>query len=213
MTFACIALLASACLPRTTPAPELPADVTSVYTCAGDYRFSVRESGEVATVRLPDRTIALPRAGAESGRRYVRGDTTFWHRGETATLTVSGEDRADCRGRIVASPWDEARLLGVDYRAVGYEPGWSLEMDAGSHIRFVMDGGSALYLPIPEPTTAAGKTAYRTASGGVDLELIIEESPCIDRGGRASLPNTVELLLGGISYRGCGQPLSTDSPT
>lgn len=203
---ASIALLAAACLPRTTPAPDLRTSVTTVYACAGDYRFSAHEIGSVATLRLPTTTIALPRAGSESGTRYASGDTVFWHRGETATLTIDGRSRTDCRGEVAETPWDEARLLGVDYRAAGYEPAWSLEMQAGRHMRFLMDGRSAVYLPIPEPVTNGRTTSYR-ASGELDLEVTIEETQCIDPTSAAPLPHTVVVLVGGIGYRGCGQPL------
>ncbi|HEX7072166.1 MAG TPA: hypothetical protein VF190_15240, partial [Rhodothermales bacterium] len=39
--------------------------------------------------------------------------------------------------------WDEARARGVDFRAVGQEPGWLLEIADGDSLRFLYDYGTS----------------------------------------------------------------------
>lgn len=48
--------------------------------------------------------------------------------------------------------WEEAKRRGVDFRAVGDEPGWWLEIERGERIEFVTDyGATRVYTPGPEP--------------------------------------------------------------
>ena len=197
-------LVAVACLPRTRPAPPDTTDILSVYTCPGDYRFSVRELGEVATIRLPMQTIALPRARVASGSRYATGGTEFRKRGQTASLTIGSERHTDCTGQPARTPWDAARLLGVDYRAVGSEPAWSIEMENGKYMRFVIEGASAMYMPVPEPTGDASRRVYRAAGEAPVLEVVVEEKACREPTVPDPLPHTVTVTYNGIPYRGCG---------
>ena len=206
---AALVVVAVGCLPRLRR-PE-PVDVIYVFTCPGDYRFSVREFNEVATVRLPMQTLAVPRIRVASGARYANDRVEFWNRGETATLKVDGENRTGCTGQLVPTAWDEARLLGVDYRAVGYDPIWSLEIDEGKYLRFIIEGTSAVYFPVPQPTGDANRRVYRAVTES-DLEAVIEEKPCKDPSSQDPFPHTVTVTYGGIPYPGCGRPVGASSP-
>jgi uncharacterized membrane protein len=179
----------------------------SVYTCPGDYRFSVRELGQVATVSLPMRTISLPRARTASGVRYAEEGAELRIQGTTATLAVGEERHVDCAGQRAQSTAEVARLLGVDYRAVGHEPGWSLEIDAGRYLRFMIEGSTPVYMPVPEPTGDATRRVYRGTVESPALEVIVEEKPCRDPTIAQPLPQTVTVHFNGIPYRGCGEPL------
>lgn len=206
----CVAagIAAVGCLPRLRR-PQ-PVDVTSVYTCPGDYRFSVRVLGDVATVRLPMQTIALPRVRSASGSRYAANRMEFWNRGQMATLTAGGESHTGCAGQLAPTPWDEARLIGVDYRAVGREPTWSLEIDDGKYMRFIIEGSGALYTPVPDPTGDGKRRVYRALTESVDLEAIVEEKPCLDPSTPDPFPHTVTVTFNGIPYVGCGRPVGLE---
>jgi putative lipoprotein len=132
----------------------------------------------------------------------------FWSRGQTATLTVDGQTREGCQAQSAPTPWDEARLLGAEYRAFGSEPAWSLEMDDGSRARFTMEGASAVYVTMGNPTGDAARRVYRSATDSLALQVVIEEKPCVDRGTNASLPHTVTVTFQGFPYLGCGRELS-----
>jgi putative lipoprotein len=204
MLWAAAGLAAAACLPRTRPAAPDTTDILSVYSCPGDFRFSVREFGEVATVRLPMQTIAIPRVRVGSGSRYARDGAELRKTGETASLTVGAERHSGCAGQRAATPWDVARLLGVDYRAVGSEPTWSIEMENGKYMRFAIEGASAMHMPLPEPTGDAARRIYRTPGDIPVLEVMLEEKACREPTLPDPLPHTVTVTYQGIPYRGCG---------
>ena len=51
--------------------------------------------------------------------------------------------------------WEDAKLRGVDFRAVGNEPGWNLEISADGEMVFIGNYGQTEYkFPTPEPSVA-----------------------------------------------------------
>jgi putative lipoprotein len=193
------------CLPRVRR--QQPVDVTTVFTCGGDYRFSVRELGEVATVRAERQTFALPRIRSATGARYRQGDMEFLNRGQTATLRLGGAAHSDCTGQVVSTAWDESRLLGVDYRAAGNEPTWSLEIDDGNYMRFMVAGGSPVYTAVPDAAGDGGRRVFRTGPDSMGVEVIVEEIACRNPTSPDPFPHTVTVMYNGFPYRGCGRPL------
>src|SRR5687767_2505977 len=175
---AVIALAVAACMPRARPAPHVLVDETWVYTCAGNYQFAARLMNEVVAIRLPGRTTAIPRAGRSTGTRYATRGAELVRRGETATLRIDGATHSDCAGERAATPWDEARLLGADCRAIGHETAWSLEVDEGKQIRVLSEGSSEIHAPVPEPVRNGTTTSYRAVSEGHTIDVTIEARPC-----------------------------------
>ncbi len=75
--------------------------------------------------------------------------------------------------------WERAKLDGADFRAVGNEPGWSLEIIAGNRILLITGyGASRIELPLPEPDVDQTNRRTRWDAG----ELIVEVTgrPCRD---------------------------------
>lgn len=203
---AVVAAVAAGCLPRVQR--DQPVDVTHVYTCPGDFRFSVRQFGEVATVRQSMETLALPRVRSASGVRYAAEGAEFFTRGQVATLTIGSARHTGCTGQLAPTPHDVARLLDVDYRAVGQEPLWSLEIDETRYMRFAIEGSSAMYMPVPAPAGDAARRVYRVVSEAQNLEVVIEATPCRDPSSPDPFPHTVIVTHNGIPYPGCGGPLA-----
>ena len=197
---------AAGCLPRIRR--QQPVDVTTVFTCGGEYRFSVRELGQVATVRAERQTVAIPRIRSATGARYRQGDMEFWNRGQTATLRLGGAVHSDCAGQVVSTGWDESRLLGVDYRAAGSEPTWSLEIDDGNYMRFMVAGGSPLYSPVPQAAGDPARRVFRTGPDSSGVEVVVEETACRNATSPDPFPHTVTVTVNGFPYRGCGRPLA-----
>jgi hypothetical protein len=98
-----------------------------VYTCADGFRFSTRPRNDSIVVSLPEGAVSLPPVTAASGARYWGGGVTFWSKGPEAGLEMPGATRSGCHGRPAGNPWEEALLLGIDFRALGQEPGWVLD--------------------------------------------------------------------------------------
>ena len=204
---AATALSIAACLPRSRPVVPDPVDLISVYSCGGDFQFGVRELSGVATIRLPMQTIALPRVRSATGVRYAGAAGELMKRGTTATLVIGTERHADCTGQTATSLDDAARMLGVEYRAVGREPNWSLEIDEGRYMRFLIDGSHAVHRPVLPPTGDASRRVYVGSDGGGALEAILEARPCQQPGTTTPFPLTVTVTYNGLSHRGCGGPV------
>ncbi|HEX6107659.1 MAG TPA: META domain-containing protein, partial [Gemmatimonadales bacterium] len=141
-----------------------------------------------------------------SGAKYVSAGTTFWSRGELATLETPDGSRPDCRGRPAATPWEEAALLGVEFRAVGQEPGWLLDIDEGRWLRYVGDYGSTrAFAPAPRRDSAGGTVTYRARSEGRELTVEIREAPCRDVMSGEAYSHTVTVRLDTSEVHGCGR--------
>jgi heat shock protein HslJ len=127
--------------------------------------------------RLPDGTLVLT---AEDGKRVL------FRRDEPASL-------------------QDARARGVDFRAVGQEPGWVVEVKDGDHITAVLDyGASTLLLPTPAAETADGVVTYDATTDTDHLVLKVTDKICIDSMSGETHPATVELVVNDKAYQGCG---------
>lgn len=101
-------------------------------------------------------------------------------------------------------------LLGVDFRAVGQEPGWHLEIRNTDRIRFVYDYGTkTVWTPALKPVVDADtRTAvYHAQTEAHDLTVTILGEPCHDVMSGEPFSSQVTVVLDGQIYRGCGRPL------
>jgi putative lipoprotein len=103
--------------------------------------------------------------------------------------------------------WDQARAAGVDFRAVGQEPGWLLDIYTRGIIKFVWDYGERYSeFAIVEPThPQEGLTRYEANSDGVALVVNIRRAPCQDAMSGEAYPSTVEVVVDGRTLNGCGR--------
>ena len=108
--------------------------------------------------------------------------------------------------RQEAASLQDARARGIDFRAIGQEPGWVVELTEASQITAVLDyGATSLMLPTPSVETAEDGTEVYDASTDTDhLILRIKRKVCIDSMSGESHSSTVELLVNDKPYRGCG---------
>ncbi|HLT43833.1 MAG TPA: MliC family protein [Luteimonas sp.] len=225
---ACLALLlGSACQPTDSPDPvpadpgqadPAPADaappppalaesVTANFRC-GDLLAGAEfdnANGELV-LTINTRRIVLPQAMAASGARYADADgNEFWNKGDSATLTLGGQ-RHDCQATEERSPWDEARQRGVEFRGLGTEPFWSLEVHGGPEPRIELNldmGERRLLVPQPE-ALADGEGYAGQADDGSPVTLRIAREECSDGMSDQVFPAAIELSVGDQDYRGCG---------
>lgn len=108
--------------------------------------------------------------------------------------------------REESSSLQDARARGVDFRAVGQEPGWVVELKDGDQITAVLDyGATSLILPTPSGETAEdGTVTYDTSTDTDHLLLTIRKKICVDTMSGESHPSTVQVLVNEKSYQGCG---------
>ena len=180
-----------------------------VYTCPDGFRFSARTDDDAARLDLGTRRLTLARESSASGARYTDGAALFQPRGREATIEIDASIRSGCRAQDAADPWQAAALLGVDVRALGQEPGWSVEVVQGEWLRVVQAGAGAM-LVVRDPErerTGSGATVYTGEADGQRLRLRLTEAGCTDSMSGESHPLTATLTLDGRQLRGCARRL------
>ena len=114
-----------------------------------------------------------------------------------------------CQPRLTG-PWEAARERGVAYRAIGQEPGWVAEVDAGERppMRVSLDygqrrlhAGQTHRFEAPPTQT----TEYRGTADGTSVELRIRGEACRDSMSGEGFETRAELVVNGATYRGCGR--------
>jgi putative lipoprotein len=102
---------------------------------------------------------------------------------------------------------DDLRAAGVDFRAVGQEPGWILDIYTRGIIKFVWDyGESYAEFAVAAPTNPQeGATRYEAHSDGRALVVTIRRAPCQDAMSGEAYPSTVEVEIDGRALNGCGR--------
>jgi putative lipoprotein len=106
-------------------------------------------------------------------------------------------------------PWQNARERGIDFRGVGQEPGWFVEVDHEKGLRLVWDYADqqAVASTPLKPELVEGTTMYRATTGAHQIEVAIEATPCNDAMSGQTFPNTVTVNVDGRALRGCGRTL------
>lgn len=173
----------------------------------GDQRVLTRYHDKALTVTLPERELRLSPAMSASGARFASGRHEFWSHGASeAQLILDGGAPIACTATDQPSPWVEARQRGVAFRAVGNEPGWMAEVDAGEApaMRLVLDYGERR-LTFPLISALSGGEGFRGEQDGVVAELRITREPCSDGMSDATYPASVVVTIGEQVYRGCGR--------
>jgi uncharacterized lipoprotein YbaY/uncharacterized membrane protein len=191
----------------TSPAPAAAANKASYWQC-GELRLSADFSQPERTVlSFSGRDLTIPLAMSASGARYAddKGNE-FWTKGGSGTLTLTGEEKRECKQADGPSPWEAAKARDIGFRAVGNEPGWWVEVGMGEApvMRAELDYGArkievANAQPIKGATGVSGKTA-----NGTQVELKIERKPCQDDMSGSSFEASAQLSAGGKTYKGCG---------
>lgn len=180
---------------------------TLVYEC-GDFEFVARTGpGEVA-LYLPDDYRVLGQVRSASGARYEGGDAMFWSKDDEAMLDIGSRRYRGCELNRARGPWEDARRRGVNFRAVGQEPGWVLEIQAERNMLMMADYGSRrVLLPTPEVELLDGRERYEASDERHSMVVEIELHHCFDTMSGQAYSNRVRVQLNGREYRGCGDAL------
>ncbi len=117
------------------------------------------------------------------------------------------------RDRALA-PWDGVFFelaRDRDFRAVGQEPGWQLEIRLGSEMRFTYDYGKGSAVTPAARAVLDARTGTRTfhaVSEANDLRVEVVPVGCQDSMSGKPFPATVTVTLNDRSFRGCGESLA-----
>ena len=163
-------------------APEIGR--TFVFDCVGDVSFTVRFGpGEMAlwapeSLGATYQVLSVARSG--SGARYEEGDTTFWNKGNLATIEIAGQRFVDCRSNPSKAPWADAKRRGATFRALGNEPAWYVEIFADRLAIVTELGTNRAELAHGGPVVESGRTTYRAAADGRAATVVIDRRACAD---------------------------------
>lgn len=184
-----------------------PVGKTMVYECGGAEFISRVGPGEMA-LWFEDRYLILSQVRSASGTKYQEGDVMFWSKGDEVTLEVAGVRYSDCQLNHSRAPWEDARRRGIEFRAVGNEPGWHLEVRGEQNLLFVGDYGATRVMFTEIETTEDREQLHYEAQGdGNRINVTVSETFCTDTMKGNEFPYTVLVQLNSRSYRGCGRAL------
>lgn len=194
--------------PATSLEPPLAVDSgeTYVFVCDDRTAYTVQVGDAEASVFHPRGTLQLPVVPAETGARYSNGIFDLWIEGQRARLGEVGRELQQCRNDHRRAVWEKAKLAGADFRAVGNEPGWHLEILASGRIVLVADyGATQIERPLPQPIVDSDARTTRWEAGELIVEVI--GRPCRDSMSGESFESTVTVTWRRQILRGCGRAL------
>lgn len=210
-------LLAAACAPAereggAAAGGETPdsfeARFAYVFQCPDGEAFVTRFRGDSVQVEYEVDTFTLPQAVSASGARYTDGTHLLWNKGTEALLETPADTLAGCQAVGADDPWEVARLLGYDFRALGQEPGWLVEVALGRRMHVLADYGDIQFLTdAPTVERSAGETVYRAEGAGGQVMLRVRETSCQDIMSGEEFPASATFELGDRVHEGCGQSL------
>lgn len=180
---------------------------TFVFNCDQGIQFVARVADQSAWLFLPTGTIETLQV---SEQVYRKGEILFQIKGQDALLATADGKTLSCTNDRRRAIWEHAKLNGADFRAVGNEPGWCLEIRSQSKLVLVTDYGAARYeFDLPEPTTDSASRAsrYEAHQDGQEISLVISVNPCQDTMSGESFESTVDVVLNGRVLHGCGRAL------
>ncbi len=186
---------------RTEPSSAPGKATVLVYRCDHSRHFVVEIRPGSAFVFFPGINRKLPAlGGSQYGDGQVKLDLTG-----SVSLTTAVETLTNCINDRRSAIWEEAKLRGVDFRAVGNEPGWVMEL-SGNHANLRLDYGTRVIdveLSSPVVDDSERKTRFKSP----EIEVMIEGSRCSDVMSGESFEAVVEVKVGKRLYKGCGRAL------
>jgi len=156
-------------------------------------------------IAFSGRTLALPHVESLTGARYAdAAGNEFMRQADAAKLILAGDEGRDCTRSDRVSPWIEAASRGIAFRAIGNEPGWSVEVEKGESpaLHATLDyGDRGLVVARARP---AGLGFTGKAADGTAVTLEIQRTRCQDGMSGEAFEATARLVAGDKTYRGCG---------
>lgn len=157
----------------------------------------------------------MRREVAASGVKYVAHGLLVWTKGDEALIEIDGRRHQGCRGSPAKTAWEQARIDGVEFRALGNEPGWILEVDEETGIIFVTDYGQTRHRfnrPHRRDFPHEDVIQYHAPGDGGEIIVTLTSGGCLDDMSSEPFPVRALVSLAGRDYRGCGRMLRDPPP-
>jgi uncharacterized membrane protein len=219
LLFIALGLSISACDHDVAPsaADGTSESVTAVYDCVARERpFSLvtQFTPSALTLIIPEpfvpRTLQLQRVEAASGERYEDDDILAWLKGDEARFIVDTVRITECDLNRQESVWQAAKLDGVDFRAVGNEPGWVLEIRERNKLTFWYDNDATAMEAVATDIATSQDTMESVFSATGDagnLRVTLSGKICTDAESGEPYKTSVLVELDDVELVGCGRAL------
>lgn len=213
-------------LERIAPPPGATLSVQLVDNQLADTPAAVVASADFRDLKGPPFAFTLPydpaklrpngMYGLHAGLRDAQG--TLWFVTDTRVPVTPGAS-APVEFRMVraggdpappatGTPWEQARARGSVFRGIGTEPGWSVEVGAGSRPRLSADlDYGERKIDVAQSRKTAESYVGSTADG-LAVSLTTKKEVCSDGMSDNEYPASATLTVGGKVYRGCGRFLT-----
>lgn len=176
-------LLLGGCVTEPPPAPsggKGDAGGSPVVDC-GRLAFHAVMREKQATLYLPGIALSLSRTPSESGVRYAANNHVLRRTAGNISFSTPQQRFPQCTLGHHYNAWANAWLRGVDFRALGDEPGWILEISKGRTINLQWQyGRRQLAAPVPPVSRQQELYSYRTATDEHRLVIEVMDRPCRD---------------------------------
>lgn len=214
----CSCLLLYACpadpIEQAAPAPAARIKTYS-YLCGGEDKSIVvtidGDHGHLFSYQLSQALARETDSGDFSGSDvyYEPDNPPDLAPGQTAEITIEGVKHQNCKNNPRAAVWEAAKLRGVDYRALGQEPAWQLEISSNGFLLVTEYGANRVEFPYAEPQVnqAERSTRYESQLDGDNIHITIRGEECSDSMSGEIFSSKVEVSWRGETLRGCGRAL------
>jgi len=189
---------------------SIKTDNIFVYECGDSLQFTAYVTRDSTWLFLPDTTLKVLPVRSGSGAKYEAGSFIYWSKGEEAILQQPRGSFMICKTNPRLKAWEAARVRGVEFRALGQEPGWHVEIVPGKQIAYIGNyGRDTVITPVPHPQKSEDqkRIVYKAATKEHSLELEIIDKPCTDAMSGFSFPLSVKITVDDKTHNGCGQYL------
>lgn len=175
--------------------------------------YTVKTGGRINLSRMGSTLMACLEPSLGNRLLHMLPDATRYtiDSGQLRLVTEQGETLLFERK---SKPRENDLPAGVDFHALGQEPGWLLNIRTGERMHFVYDYGThEVTLPASQPVEhpQTGRRVYRSRTGSHELTVIITDDECTDVMSGRRYPATVTVKLDGHAYQGCGRVLHPDA--
>ncbi len=163
----------------------------------GERVVSLRHFGVLATLSVEGHNWTLRPERSASGMRMVsvdEDDTEIWVKGNAARLRLNGADLPECR-------IEGAR---PQFRAVGNEPAWRLDIGAQGMELLTEGGELRAFAPGPLVIDTPGQRSYQGMTAGGEMSVTVFDRLCADTMSGLPHPKTVEVRWQARVLTGCG---------
>ena len=178
---------------------------TYVFICPDKTEHVVRANQTEAWIFRPGGSLRLS-ATPGTDSNYSNNELSLRIVGDKAWINAAGKPPQICENDRRRAIWEKAKLDGVDFRAVGNEPPWIMEIQHQARI-VLITGYDALREEFPLPPAMEDRASRTTRwnAGGLVIEITVR--PCHDSMSGEAFESQVTITRAGTILRGCGRPL------